>query len=59
MKWNAILLPFVNSEKEGLTPARIDERSPIGEVLNKTMKQELIAQASGPAHRMEVAYVLT
>jgi len=37
---------------------RIDERSPIGEVLNKTMKQGLIAQASGPAHQMEIASAL-
>jgi hypothetical protein len=37
----------------------IDESSPIGEILNKTMKQELIAQASEPAHQMEGAYELT
>jgi hypothetical protein len=30
----------------------IGEASPIGEILNKTMKQELIAHASEPARQM-------
>jgi hypothetical protein len=39
-------------------PVPTDERSPIGEMLNKTMKREFVEWTPGPALQMEVASVL-